>query len=403
MNVSQLLLNNYVNQEIAIKMSSYIKQRQKDGAYNTITDPVAFSDLLSNDLYSIYHDGHLSVQYNPALEQLLNTSATESLINNDPPLRNIKANFGLTKVEVLNGNIGYLNLTHFWADKIYGKETVKAALKFVANTNALIIDLRTNGGGSPEAVTLICSYFFEKRIHINDTYSRPANATIEFWTIPDNTLSELTKMPLYILTSNKTFSAAEEFAYDLQCLKRATIIGETTGGGAHNTFERPAGNGFVIYIPYGKAVNAVTKTNWEKVGVKPDIEVSADKALETAEMKVFENLISNTIDKDELYELNWQFELLKAINNPITIDTAILEKYAGIYGERTFTYENGKLFYQRTGKPKFELEAMTTNIMKGKGNSYFKLEFVESKDGKVNQVNAFYQDNRTETSMRKKE
>ena len=401
MSISQLMKDNYVEPETAIKMSNYIEKREKGGAYNYVTDPVAFSDMLTNDMYSIYHDGHLSVQYNPALEaQLLETAASVSPANDTPPQRNINANFGFRKVEILNGNIGYINLEHFWADKIYGKETMNAAMQFVSHANALIIDLRNNGGGSPETVTMLCSYFFDKKIHVNDTYSRPDNSTTEFWTTPDSSLKSLTKMPLYILTSSKTFSAAEEFAYDLKNLKRADIIGETTGGGSHNTFERPVGNGFVIYIPYGKAVNAITKTNWEKVGVKPDVQVPAAKALETAEMNIFQNLISKTKEEDELFELNWQFELLKAANNPISFDAATLKKYAGIYSDRTFTFENGKLFYQRTGKPKFELEAMAPGKMKGKDNTYFKIEFVENKQGLVNKVKVYYQDNRIETSER---
>jgi len=401
MNVSQLLLDNYVYPDTAIRFSKYIQQRLKSGAYENITDPVVFSDVLSNDLYAVYHDKHLSVQYNPALASQLSdpVSPAETVIETVPK-RNRDANFGLSKIEILKGNIGLLELNHFWADKIYGAETVKAAFKFLANTNALIIDVRSNGGGSPETVSMICSYFFPDSIHINDSYSRPDNVTTEYWTNPDTAFGVFTKMPLYILCSNKTFSAAEEFAYDLQSLKRAVIVGEPTGGGAHNTFEQSAGNGFVVYIPYGRAINAVTGTNWETVGVKPDIVVSAEKALETAELEVFETLIAGTKDSAELFSLHWQLALMRAINNPIVLGPDILKKYAGIYGERAFTFENGKLFYQRRGKPKFELEAMTLSMMKGKGNDYFKIEFIENAQGAVNQVKAYYQDNRIETSFR---
>lgn len=401
-NISQLLLDNYVFPDTAIKMSKCIKNKLKEGAYNKITDPVAFSDALTIDLYSVYRDGHMLVQFVPqevTPESVV--ASTGSSGNNEDPLKKIKqANFGLKKVEILSGNIGYINIDHFWADSVYGKETVKATLQFVSNANALIIDLRNCGGGSQETVNMICGYFLEKSTHINDMFDRAAQTTTEYWTKPDASFTKLTKMPLYILTNNKTFSAAEEFCYDLQSIKRATIIGEITGGGAHGIFSKDAGSGFVLSIPYSTAVNPITKTSWEKVGVKPEIEVPSDKALETAEIKIFDNLISNTKDASELFNLNWDLELLKAINNPITIDSLTLKSYAGIYGERVFSFENGKLFYQRTGRPKFELEAMSPTVMKGKGNAYFKIEFVKNNIGKVDKVNVFYQDNRIETSDR---
>ncbi len=398
--VADLLIRNYVYPDTAEKMAAYIRKRQKEKAYDSFTDRARFSGALTNDLYSIYHDGHLMLQYNPVLEaQLMHPVAPQAVAGD--PLQGIKqANFGLTKMEILNGNIGYIQLDRFWADNIYGKETVKAALTFVSHANALIIDLRTNGGGSPETVTMICSYFFKDRIHTNDTYNRAENSTIEFWTTPDTSMGAMVNMPLYLLTSNKTFSAAEEFAYNLKNLKRATVIGEATGGGAHNTFERPAGHGFVLSIPYGKAVNAVTKTNWEGRGVQPDIRVPADNALETAELKIFEHLLATAKDSAELFNLNWQLALLRAINKPVTIDDITLQRYSGTFGDRVFTFENGKLYYQRTGRPKFELEAMAKNLMKAKGNQFFKIEFVEDSDGKVNTINAYYQNGVVEKAQR---
>jgi len=402
-NISQILLDNYVFPDTAIKMSNCILKKLKQGEYNKITAPVAFSDALTNDLYSIYRDGHMLVQFDPKelTPEPIDTSTSHKASNEDQFKKIKLANFGLKKVEILNGNIGYICFDHFWADSIYGKETVKAALQFVSYTNALIIDLRNCGGGSEETVNMISGYFLEKSTHLNDMFDRRANSTTKYWTKPDSTFTKMIKMPLYILTNNKTFSASEMFCYGLQSIKRAIIIGETTGGGAHGTYSQGVSNGFRLYIPYSTAISPITKTSWEKVGVKPEIETSSDKALETAEMKIYDNLISNTKDPSELFNLNWNLDLLRAINNPITIDTLTLREYAGIYDERVFTLENGKLFYQRTGRPKFELEAMSPTIMKGKGNTYFKIEFVKNNQGKVDKVNAYYQDNRTETSNRK--
>lgn len=397
-NISDLLLDYYVFPDTAVKMSDYIQHRLKSGAYTKITDPVAFSDALTVDLYSVYHDGHMLVQYAP--QQLQSAPVLQAEPEEDPLRRIKQANFGLKKVEVLNGNIGYIQIDHFWADTIYGKETLKATLQFVSNSNALIIDLRDCGGGSQETVNLICGYFLEEPTHINDMFDRAANTTTAYWTKPDSTFTKMNDMPLYILTNNKTFSAAEEFCYDLQNLKRATIVGETTGGGAHGTFSQDAGNGFRLSIPYSTAINPVTKTSWEKVGVKPEIETSSDKALETAELLIFQNLISKASDSSEIFTLNWDLALLQTINHPVSLDSATLKSFAGIYGDRTFTFETGKLYYQRSGRPKFELEAMSDSMFKGKGNPYFKLEFLKNDSGLVYKVIVHYQDGRIESSDR---
>lgn len=398
--ISELLLNNYVFADTALKMSNCIKKKLAQGAYDKITEPVAFSDALTIDLYSVYRDGHLLVSYVP--QQNTPPQAVQAVpVTNDDPMQSMKdANFGLKKTEVLPGNIGYLAIDRFWMDTIYGKETLKSALQFVANTRALIIDVRNCGGGSQDAVNLLCGYFLEKATHINDMYDRAAKTTTEYWTRPDKSFTKMTNKPLYILINSKTFSAAEEFCYDMQCIKRASIVGEISGGGAHGTFSRDAGFGFVLALPYSTAINPITKTSWEKVGVKPDIETSSAKALEKAEMLILDSLMSSTTAPSELFLLKWNLDLLKAINNPITLDIVTLKSYAGTYGERVFTFENGKLYYQRSGRPKFELEAMAPNIMKGLGNTYFKIEFVKNNAGVVDRVNAYYQNNTIETSLR---
>ena len=401
--VSKLLIENYVFPDTAVKMTNYIKKRFKEGAYDKISNPISFGGTLLKELNSIHTDLHLQLVYDPKKEKQSNNLIATQTKRDDPIKGIIQQNFGLKKVEIFPGNIGYIDMQNFWAAKEFGSETVKAALQFVSNTNALIIDLRTNNGGSGETVALIIGYFFKDSTHINDMYNRTENTTTAFWTHPDSSFNKLTNIPLYILTSKRTFSAAEEFAYDLQCLKRTTTIGEITGGGAHPVFERPVGEGFFIKIPYGRAINPITKTNWETVGVKPDIATTSDKALETAQMKIFDSLIKSTTDSSDLFDLKWQYDLLKANINAVTIDSVTLKKYSGEYGgERSFVYKDGKLFYSRAGGPEFELEPMTKTIMKGKGNAYYKIEFIENTQGQIEQLRAHYQDHRIETADRTK-
>lgn len=142
---------------------------------------------------------------------------------------------------------------------------------------------RDNGGGSPGMVAFVSSYLFDKRTHLNDLWTRRTKETKQFWTrdtVPGRRFGG-TK-PVYVLTSAHTFSGAEEFTYNLKNLKRATIIGEVTGGGAHPVAGHRIDEHFMIGVPFTRAINPITHTNWEGVGVKPDIAVPANEALETA-------------------------------------------------------------------------------------------------------------------------
>jgi len=163
-------------------------------------------------------------------------------------------------------------------------DTAASAMSFLANNDAVIIDLRKNGGGSPDAVILLCSYFFDQSTHLNSIYTRTTDTTRQYWSHPVVPGKKLIGKDVYVLTSSRTFSAAEEFTYNLQSQKRATIVGETTGGGAHPTRGFRVSDHFGVGVPFARSVNPVTKTNWEGTGVKPDVAVPADHALHTAHL-----------------------------------------------------------------------------------------------------------------------
>jgi hypothetical protein len=155
-------------------------------------------------------------------------------------------------------------------------------MRFVANTDAMIFDMRRNGGGNPEMVRFICSYLFKEPTHLNTLCWRENDRRVEFWTITDLPGPSLADVPAFVLTSGYTFSGAEEFTYDLKTRRRATIVGETTGGGANPGGTFPLNDRFNAFIPTGRAVNPVTGTSWEGVGVEPDVACAADAALDTA-------------------------------------------------------------------------------------------------------------------------
>lgn len=219
-------------------------------------------------------------------------------------------------------------------------------MNFLSNSDAIIIDVRMNGGGSPAMVQLITSYLYDSEpIHLNNFYWRTKDSIAQTWTLPFVEGIRSPKTPVYILTSKNTFSAAEEFSYNLKNLKRATLIGETTGGAANIGDMVNATDKFNVWIPFGSAINPITKTNWEGTGVTPHIEVSSSKALEVAQIKALEYLLEKSKDAQlkKLYE--WYLASAKIMLEPVIVEKSILKSYIGTYGPRVISIENNTLYY----------------------------------------------------------
>jgi C-terminal processing protease CtpA/Prc len=299
-NLLKELNESYVFPETAKKMEADIRERLRKNEYGQITSARAFIEKLTADLQSVSHDKHLRVRYSarPIPVRKERTEPTDEEKANFAQFVK-RVNFGFEKVERLQGNIGYIDLRGF-TDPDLGAETVAAAMNFVTNTDALIFDLRQNGGGDPAMVALICSYLFgDKPVHLNDLYWRKDNRTEEFWTKPTVIGKKYGDKDVYVLTSNRTFSGAEEFSYNLKNLKRATIVGETTGGGAHPGGMVRLNEHFGVFIPIGRAINPISKTNWEGTGVEPDVKVPKDQALKTAYLMALNKAMEKAKD-DEL-------------------------------------------------------------------------------------------------------
>lgn len=298
-NLLKQLNDNYVFPEVAKEAEKKIRVYQKQGVYTNIHDPKVFAETLNNQLREIVKDKHLSVRYNSRIaeEGAVPDSVAQKRREQEWHRFITRSNFGFPKVDILEGNIGYLKVDGFGPVNKVSK-TCSSAMTFLNNTDALIIDLRENGGGDPAMVQYLASHFFDGApVHLNSLYFRPANRTEEFWTIPVEGLKYLNK-PVYILTSNYTFSGGEEFAYDLQQLKRGITVGETTGGGANPGDQVQLAPGFSAFIPTGRAINPITKTNWEGVGVKPDVATTAANALKEAHIMALKEVMKNTPDTE---------------------------------------------------------------------------------------------------------
>jgi retinol-binding protein 3 len=297
--VLKRLNDSYVFPEVAKKMEQAILERVRKQEYDQITSAKEFATKLTSDLQAVSNDKHLRVRYSNRPIPERGPQREPTAAEREERKRELTwANHGFSKVERLPGNIGYLEFLNFMDEEL-GADTVAAAMNFVNGTDALIIDMRNNGGGNPAMVALVCSYLFgPEPVHLNDLYWREGNRTNEFWTKKEVAGKRYLNKDVYVLTSKRTFSGAEEFTYNLKNLKRATIIGETTGGGAHPGGGFRITEHFGMFVPTGRAISPITKTNWEGTGVTPDIAIPADQALLTARVMALKKQLTTLKDQD---------------------------------------------------------------------------------------------------------
>jgi hypothetical protein len=264
----------YVFPEVAATLATQLKAKQQADGYAGATDSKAFAKALTEDLRTLGKDKHFTVVYQPGKNSGPGGGGPGGM---DPA----KLSFGIDRVQRLPGNIGYLELRAFMGGKQV-EEAISDAMNILRGTDAMIVDLRRNGGGEPATVAWLMSHFFaaDDKRHLNDIYNRPNDTTESFHTDPAAPVHFTG--PVYVLTSKQTFSGGEEAAYDFQTQKRGIVVGEVTGGGANPGDIVPLAAGFKAVIPSGRAINPVTKTNWEGVGVQPDIAVPAPQALKVA-------------------------------------------------------------------------------------------------------------------------
>ncbi|QEH38386.1 carboxy-terminal protease [Aquisphaera giovannonii] len=292
--VARVIEDRYVFPDVARRMADAVRSRSAKGEYRGLDGP-GLASRLTRDLREACRDLHVRVEYSP---ETLPPQEKDAPLEPPPAaMEEIKRglapmNYGFKKLEILEGNVGYIRLDLF-SPVAFAADRYAAAMAFVADTEALIIDLRNNGGSiDPQAIPFLCSYFFDEPVHLNDIYWRPEDRTREFWTKREVTGRKYLKKPIYVLTSRHTFSGAEEFAYDLKNLKRATIVGEPTGGGANPGGSRRADDHLSVWVPVGRAISPITRTNWEGTGVAPDLPTPSTKALVVARREALRRVLA---------------------------------------------------------------------------------------------------------------
>jgi len=282
-----------------------LKETEKSAGFSKVSSPAEIAQVLTSVLRQ--HDKHFAVRWT-------DPDATKVVsVYEDWFAKLDRKNSGFQRVEVLEGNIGYIDFWGFDTVNERSKKRAEVVMAMIADTDAIIFDLRKNGGGSADMVRLLSSYLFEQPVHLNSIYWKSSDTTSEFWTFAKVNGKAQPKVPVYVLTSLDTFSAAEEFAYNLKALKRAVVVGEVTKGGANPWKFFDLEQGFQVAIPIAKAFNPITKTNWEGVGVQPDIKVSKDKAFDTAYELALKNLKQKPVPAEQSKDID---KALKQFQSP---------------------------------------------------------------------------------------
>lgn len=319
----------YVFEDDGQRMADALLALGQDGVFDSIETIPEFASALTRELHQVKEDLHLCVSaWLPPEEDVGQTAENtyEEWLSGMP-----RRNYEFRKLEVLLGNVGYLDLRAFCPANIAG-ETAAAAMQFLAHTDALIFDLRDNGGGD-NLVQYLQSYLFGEPTHMVTQRYRPGDRIEQTWTYAYVPGPRFVDVPVYVLMSLSSFSAAEDFAYTLQKQGRVTVVGEQTRGGAHPVeFFRFPELYLEIMIPNACSEDPITGDNWEDAGVIPDVEVPADDALNVAHELALETLLKTQAKEEAVKQWTWALERLQARKGSIDLSAADLAMYAGSYG-----------------------------------------------------------------------
>lgn len=273
--IGQQLRTHYVDAETAQKVAATLQKKLARGEYDALADAGEFADTVWRDLMRLARDKHMGLHFGPM--------PSPPDLNGKAPPRVARQNHGFGVSERLRGNVALLVINGFPPPFDEHRAAIGERLGELTDADALIVDLRNNRGGFPPTEVLVASYFFDEPVLLKSIYRRDEDDTREIWTereLPGKRFGS--RKPVYILTGPRTFSGGEALAYDLQAHGRATIVGEGTGGGAHPTWPYPVQGGFVLRVPFARSINPFTGTNWEGIGVVPDVDAPEEQALEAA-------------------------------------------------------------------------------------------------------------------------
>lgn len=399
--IAAAVRDSYVVPETAQRMAELLRRQLASGAYDGLTALDAFTEKLTADLRSVSHDKHLAVGWDPTPPPPQADGPPDAALEARMAAMMRRDNYCFRKVERLAGNVGYLKLDCF-APAELGGGTAVAAMGFLAGTDALIVDLRDNQGGDSEMVQFLASYLVPPDTHLDSFYFRQGDRTEQSWSqawVPGTRLAAA--VPVFVLTSSRTFSGAEELAYVLKNLKRATLVGETTAGAANLTsIHRLQGYPVAVNLPGGRPINPITGSNWEGTGVEPDVAAAEPEALTVAHVRAVAALAEKATDPAQKAELDFLRGVLEDRRKPASLSAAEMQALAGTYGPRTVTVAGGVLWYERRPERKLRLVPVGQGRFVASDREDLRFRFERKANGKAVCLLVRYPDGREATNCR---
>lgn len=389
--------NIYPFPKIAAQTISGLQTYYEEGKYSAYTYRSEFANHLTIDLEQLSNDTHFRLSYNPEVaaemkKQKDHEVLEESLTAHEAHIEKWN-NYGFKELKILDGAIGYLDLRLFFAT-YYAGEVAVAAMNFFTNCNALIIDLRYNGGGWDDMVNFLLSYFAESR---DEVIFNVAQYTIDSSYYAGKTISyvpgkRLTGIPVYVLISRSTASAAEAFASRIKYINsHAVLVGETSAGAENPISRIVIGDEFILNIPSWRSVYQKYDTDWEGIGVKPDIEAAAEKALDVAHIDALRKLSETAVEKEVKEKYQWALDGVLAICEPVSLPEDVLQAYVGNYGTRDVHFEDGVLYYQYKKRTKRRMLPVREDYFVIEYYDFFRVRFTKDK-GKITSLEEIFTD-----------
>ncbi|MGE6356199.1 S41 family peptidase [Flavobacterium sp. NPDC079362] len=384
----------YIRPNAVGEIKKKLNEKYKKGVYRDIVKPNEFAGKLSSDLIEASKDLHFGVVYDPEWTEnhlRKENKEVQKKIKAEELAEAKKKNFGFQQTRILEGNIGYLKFDYF-EDPAIASETAASAMQFLSSTDALIIDLRQNNGGAMEMGQFLSSYFYSgKELPLYKYYYTEKNrkkVEREMWLLPSVPGKRMEDVDIYILTSNTTFSAAEWMSYSLQNLKRVTIVGERTAGGAHPIDRKVLPNGFFVNIPFGEVNDPITNTDFEGKGVMPDVLCKSEEAINTSHILALQKLSSKSKDLEN--NLDWYIPIIKNRQKKASVTDEILKSYQGKYGKVELKFENNNLYYKWNNIATLLLIPLDQDLFLLDGIDDFRIQIV-SENGVVTGFKRIYQ------------
>lgn len=408
-NIVRELHAKYVAVEKVKGIEAYLRKKLQDGAYDKLTNPKELASSLTTDLRAAGRDLHLFVTYDRMLERaLLLAPSTPSVdLQELPPTPErlaelIQSNYEFRKVEIMPGNVGYLYLKGF-VDLNLSKHTAVAAMNFLANADAIIIDLHDNPGGFINLEVFLASYFYGvDPVELLSRYHREGDVTVRGWTLREVPGKRLQHADLYIITSRETGSAAEAFSFILQQRKRAKVIGEKTSGAGYGNKETPIGDGFIFYLSTFRQFDPRSGRGWQEVGVEPDIKVPVQRALIVAHHEAVKNLATKASNERRKQQLSWLTALLQLqAYGANQVLPSLLEAYAGKYdgGKIVISLEQGQMYFLGASGVRRKLHALAEDTFliedpSVPAENQARVRFVKNAQGIVSELQLMVADGR---------